>query len=267
MLRQRLITAVVGLPFLVALVWFGDPWFTAVWAVASGIGVWEVYTMARTAGWRPMRWFGLVWVLLFTVSPHFPDDNLLPILVSAAVILPLVWLAVRGDRGAAFVSWGWTLAGIFYVGWLARYWVALRILEDGRDWTIWGMFVVFGSDTFAYFVGQAFGKHLMVPSISPKKTWEGALGGVLGSLLASVLFGCILFPLLNYPEALFLGFIVSIVAQAGDLSGSLLKRNLGFKDSGRFLPGHGGIIDRFSSLNFAGVLVYYIVLVYPGLPF
>ncbi len=267
MLRLRLITAAAGLPILVVAVWFGDPWFTVLWALAAGIGAWELYTMARASNWRPLRWFGLVWTVLFIISPHLPGANTVPILISSAVILPLIWLMIRKPRESAFANWGWTLVGIFYVGWLASYWVALRVIDDGRDWTLWGMFVVFGSDTFAYFVGKAFGKHLMASSISPKKTWEGAVGGVVGSMLASVLFGCILFSLLDYPQALLLGVVGSILAQAGDLSGSLLKRNLGFKDSGRFLPGHGGIIDRFSSLTFVGVLLYYGVLGHLGILF
>ena len=267
MLRQRLITAAIGLPILVSSVWFGDPWFSILWAVATGMSAWEIYAMARASNRRPLRWFGVAWTILMAMSPHLPGAYTVPLLFSLAVIVPLIWLMIRRPLDMAFANWGWTLLGIFYVGWLVSYWVSLRGLEDGRNWVIWGFFVVFASDTFAYFVGKAWGHHLMAPSISPKKTWEGAAGGVFGSLLASVLFGSILFPVLEYPEALVLGILGSILAQAGDLCGSLLKRKLGCKDSGKFLPGHGGFIDRLSSLLFVGPLLYYGVLGYLGILF
>lgn len=140
--------------------------------------------------------------------------------------------------------------------------MALRSLDDGRNWVFLALFTNFGSDTAAFFAGRALGKHKLAPSISPGKTWEGAIAGILGAIIISLLF-TIPSPLslpLGYGKAVVLGLLVSIFGQFGDLVESLFKRNMGVKDSGRLLPGHGGALDRIDSVVFAGVVVYYYVI-------
>jgi phosphatidate cytidylyltransferase len=109
-------------------------------------------------------------------------------------------------------------------------------------------------------VGRAFGRHKMAPNISPKKTWEGAAGGLLTTILGSWLFGTLVFNLMDWPAALLLGVPMSLAAQLGDLVGSLLKRNFKCKDAGAILPGHGGLLDRLGSLVFTGVTAYYLLV-------
>ena len=124
------------------------------------------------------------------------------------------------------------------------------------------LFTTFGSDTAAFFIGKAWGKHRLAPNISPGKTWEGVIAGLLGAIIVSLLF-TIPTPLhlnLRYWQAIILGLLVSIFGQAGDLVESLLKRNMGVKDSGKLLPGHGGFLDRMDSIVFASVVVYYFVI-------
>jgi phosphatidate cytidylyltransferase len=160
------------------------------------------------------------------------------------------------------------MAGILYVGWLLSYFVALRgivfagIEEAGRNWVFLALFATFGSDTAAFFAGRAVGRHHLAPRISPGKTWEGAIAGVLGAILVSLLF-TIPSPVnlpLSYWQAVLLGSLVSIFGQLGDLVESLFKRNMRVKDSGKLLPGHGGALDRIDSVVFAGVVVYYYVI-------
>ena len=118
----------------------------------------------------------------------------------------------------------------------------------------------FASDASAYFTGKALGRNKLAPYISPKKTWEGAIGGVLGAIVASVIL-VILFRLpLLWWGAIIAGILISVIGQLGDLVKSLFKRNMAVKDSGKVLPGHGGLLDRIDSLAFAGVLVYYLVI-------
>jgi phosphatidate cytidylyltransferase len=149
------------------------------------------------------------------------------------------------------------MAGILYIGWMLSYWVELRSLEAGKWLVFWAMFATFASDTVAFFVGRAWGKHLLAPSISAGKTWEGAIGGLLAGIVASIILR-IIFPLpFAYWQIALLGCFISIFAQLGDLAESLLKRNTGVKDSGKLIPGHGGILDRIDSLIFTGVVVYY----------
>ena len=176
------------------------------------------------------------------------------------MILPLIWLLLRSQKETAFTSWAWTIAGILYVGWLLSYLVALRGLDAGREWVFLALFTTFGSDTAAFFVGRALGRHRLALHISPGKTWEGAVGGVLGAIIVSLVLVIPLGLPLSYGQAILLGLIVSIFGQLGDLVESLLKRNMGVKESGRLIPGHGGVLDRMDSLVLAGIVVYYYVI-------
>ena len=269
MLRKRVITALWGIPLLVVAIWFDKPlpWFTILVAIWGVLAVFEFYRMVNTPGVPPLTYFGLIWTLLFILSPHFNYDFLIPFLLTSAVILSLIWLLLHPQKEGAFIGWAWTIAGILYVGWLLSYFVALRglddaqtVLDEGRNWVFFALFTTFGSDIAAFFTGRAWGRHYLAPNISPGKTWEGAIAGVLGAIIVSLLF-TILIPL-SYGHAIFLGLLVSIFGQLGDLVESLLKRNMGVKDSGKLLPGHGGFLDRIDSVVFAGVVIYYYVLSY-----
>jgi phosphatidate cytidylyltransferase len=267
--RKRTITTLIGVPVVAAVIWFGSPWFTilaAAWAAGAAN---EFYGLVKRArGLNPLIYFGLLWVVLFVISPHV--YSLLPpvpailftpsFLLATSVILPLVILLWRRGKENAFANWAWTVAGILYIGWLLSYIVALRITDDGRGWVFLAVLCTFASDIAAYLTGRAAGRHKMAPYISPNKTWEGAIGGVVGSIIISIAV-VILFDLpLVYWQAVLLGVLVSVVGQLGDLVKSLFKRNVEVKDSGNVLPGHGGFLDRMDSLAFAGVTVYYFVV-------
>jgi len=264
-LKKRVITALWGIPLLIAAVWFDKPlpWFTVLLAIWGLLAVFEFYRMVAGAKAPPLTYFGLIWSLLFILSPHFNNDFITsPTLLTSAVVLSLVWLVLRRQKEGAFIGWAWTIAGILYVGWLLSYFVALRGLDDGRNWVFFALFATFGSDTAAFFIGRALGRHHLVPSISPGKTWEGAIGGIFGAIMISLLF-TLPTPLglpLSYWQAILLGLLVSIFGQLGDLVESLLKRNMGVKDSGKLLPGHGGFLDRIDSIVFAGIVIYYYVI-------
>ena len=262
MLKKRVITALGGLPLLIAAVWFDDslPWFTILVAIWGLLAAFEFYRMVNTSKVPPLTYFGLIWTLLFILSPHFDYDFLTPLLLTSAVILSLICLLLRRRKEVAFASWAWTIAGILYIGWLLSYLVALRGLDDGRNWVFFALFTTFGSDTAAFFIGRALGRHRLAPSISPGKTWEGAIGGVFGAIIASLILVTILSLSVSYGQAILVGFLVSIFGQLGDLVESLLKRNMGVKDSGKLLPGHGGFLDRLDSIVFTGVVVYYYVI-------
>ena len=124
---------------------------------------------------------------------------------------------------------------------------------------IWLVFLsAFGTDIMAYFTGMAIGKHKLCPNLSPKKSVEGAVGGVVGSIVFCGLFGWLVIPDM-LTECLIIGALGSVVAQLGDLSASAFKRQMGIKDYGNLIPGHGGILDRFDSVMFTAPLVYYAI--------
>ena len=288
MLSKRVITALWAIPLLVAAVWFDTPlpWFTIFVAIWGLLAAFEFYRLVADTKVPPLTYFGLIWTLLFILSrdsdllsilkPHFNTNLLTPLLLTSAVLLSLIWLLQRAQREKAFAGWAWTLAGILYVGWLLSYLVALRglddartVLDDGRNWVFFALFITFASDTTAFFAGRALGRHHLAPHISPGKTREGAIGGILGAIIVSLFFTLpTLFTLPNplylehvsYWQAILLGLLVSILGQLGDLVESLFKRNMGVKDSGRLIPGHGGVLDRIDSIVFAGVVVYYYAL-------
>ncbi len=278
MLKQRTITTLVALPLLLIAVWFDAPvhWFTLLMVAWGAIAVFEFYRLASVGSMKPLLYFGTAWtVLLISVRDasvasflQASSEEISLILVVAATVLPLVWLLRRGPNNQAFSTWVWTLGGMAYVGLLSGHFVALRTLEDGRNWVYLAFLATFASDTAAYFVGRTWGKHKLAPSISPAKTWEGSVGGLAGAALISLAFvpstlfsatNALRIPDLNYWVAAALGIVVSAFGQLGDLVESLLKRNMGAKDSGRLLPGHGGALDRIDSVVFAGVVVYYFV--------
>jgi len=274
MLKKRVISTLWGLPLLVAVVWFDKPlpWFTILVAILGLLAVFEFYKMVAVSKVPSLTYLGLIWTSLFIISrnsellsilePHFNLELLTPLLLTSVMIISLIWLPLRRQKGMTFTSWAWTIVGILYVGWLLSYLVALRGLDSGRNWVFLALFVTFASDTTAFFIGRAWGRHHLAPNISPGKTWEGAIAGACGAIIVSLLF-IIPSPFslpLSYWQAILLGLLVSIFGQLGDLAESLLKRNMGVKDSGKLIPGHGGFLDRIDSVVFAGVVVYYYVI-------
>ena len=261
MLRKRVITALWAVPLVILAIWFDRPipWFTLLMAVWGLLAVLEFYRMGRVSRFGPLTGFGLVWTLLFILEPHIRYANLFMYLVTSAVALSLVMLIIVRQREGAFANWAWMIGGIFYVGLLLSYLVSLRI-EAGRGWVYLALLGTFASDTAAFFIGRAFGKHRLAPHISPGKTWEGTIGGVLGAIILSLALTALLNLSIGYGQAVLLGLLVSIIGQIGDLAESLLKRSTGVKDSGKKLPGHGGFLDRIDSVVFAGIVVYYYVV-------
>jgi phosphatidate cytidylyltransferase len=272
MLRTRLLTAVIGLPLLIVIVWFGEPWFTLLIVLWGALAAREFYSLVSSARIPTFTNFGLVFAVLIILSrnPHLlqllqPYLNaylLTSFLLASAAILPLLWLLIRVSKDSLFSRWAWTVAGILYTGWLLSHLVALRGFEDGRNWVFFALFVNFASDTSAYFIGRAWGRHHLAPRISPGKTWEGSIGAVAGAILVGLFF-LLPTPLrldLGWGLAVLLSVLVSIFGQLGDLLESWFKRQMGVKDSGRLIPGHGGVLDRMDSTVFAGAVVYYFVL-------
>ncbi len=260
MLKKRVITVLCVLPLLIAAVWFGKPWFTILMAIWGLAAVLEFYTITKVSEVRALAVFGLLWTLLFIISPYFNYPFILPLILASAVVVSLIMLLTLPRKEGAFISWAWAIAGILYIGWLLSYFVALRELTADRDWSNWALLAlltVFATDTTAFFIGRKWGKRPLAPHVSPKKTWEGAIAGVLGGVIASLILLSLLRLPINIGPAVLAGFLISVLGQLGDLVESLFKRNMGAKDSSHLLPGHGGILDRMDSVVFAGVVVYY----------
>jgi len=260
MLKKRVITALCGTFVVLLAAWNNEPlpWFTVFAVVWGMLAALEFYRITAVSRVPVLAGFGTVWTVLFVISPHFNFPFLIPALLAGAVVISLMALVFLPQKDDIFATWAWTIAGVLYVGWLGSYLVRL-LLEAGINWFLLALLAIFACDSAAFFTGGALGRHRLAPRISPHKTWEGALAG----LLASVVF-CLLFTLpsplavpLGGGQAVLLGLLVGTIGQLGDLVESLLKRNRGIKESGNLLPGHGGLLDRMDSVVFVAVVVYY----------
>jgi len=284
MLKQRITTALLLIPLPVAAIWFGEPWFTILIAILGVLAAFEFYRLGSKAKISPVTYLGLIFTLLFIISRN-PDlvsrlessidpTLITPLLLALAIVLTLTGALLRRRKDGDITGWAWTMAGILYAGWLFGHVVELRGLADGRNWVFFILMATIASDTIAFFIGTAIGRHKLAPKVSPNKTWEGAIAGIAGAAVFSLLFvPTKLFGLnnvihiqgLSYVEAIILGILVSIFGQLGDLTESMLKRNAKVKDAGTLFPGHGGVLDRLDSIIFACVVVYYFAVLYKGL--
>ncbi len=284
---QRILSSLVGLPVLVFCVfWRGGLPFMLGVAVLSVLGLGEFYRACRKQGLRPLGWLGCAASALFLLVAHTQGrrwiGGQMNAALTAVVLVALVSELLRKER-APIRDLGATLLGAVYVGWLFSYLILLRsqgaellarvgghltvplpgALGDPGAWVL--LLVVFctwACDTGAFFSGKAFGRHKLAPEISPGKTVEGSAGGWLSAVLMGLVLGWLLG--LEPGAAGALGALVGVMAQVGDLCGSALKRDLGIKDFGGLLPGHGGVLDRFDSLLMTAPVVYYLLALWPA---
>ncbi len=255
MLRTRVISAaflvvVVGVPAILG----GWP-FLALIAVIAGLGAWEYSKLLRQGGYQPSAALAIGLSLLFVAQARWPELlPLAPVLTAAVLASLLLTLWHKSPQPAT--DWALALAGALYLGWLMGHFVLLRNLPDGLAWLALAALVVWAADVSAYFGGRAFGRHPWWPRHSPKKTWEGYLAGVLAATLAAALLGRILLDL-SWLEGLALGLLAGLLAPLGDLAESMIKRQVGAKDSSNLIPGHGGVLDRIDTMLITIPLVYY----------
>ena len=259
-LAKRFLAALIGAPFAVAAIWYGG-WAFGAFAVFLALGAQrEVYALMQKGGLRPNVPLGLALGGLVTVRVLLPFDVSIFVVVGLVAAM-LLELTRRSEQPLADVSG--TAFGVFYPSALLGYVVALReadsaLLEPGAAfWLTLGTIVcVWGADTGAYAAGRTFGKTPLFPRVSPNKTWEGAVGGFATAGLLAWALKAFFVPALGWDAVAMFALCCGVFAPLGDLAESLFKRAAGVKDSGRFLPGHGGFLDRLDALIVAGPLVY-----------
>ncbi len=292
-LTRRVVVSVVAVPLAIAIVLFGGAPLAALLAIVSALGAWELFRLARATGLNPMDDAGIVIAGLIPLLVHArflnmynPDTSIGGLSLGAVCLLALLAATIwtRGVAGKPLASAAITVFGAAYVGGMLSFGYAIRYHEyafapgtvslAGKTWTVPSgglllllpLFATWASDIGAYAVGRTMGRHKLMPSVSPGKTVEGAVGGLAASMLIAWIYvRCVLHPgtQLDFRWAplgvLLFGALVSVAAQVGDLAESLLKRDAGVKDSSSLIPGHGGILDRCDSLLFV-LPISYVVL-------
>jgi phosphatidate cytidylyltransferase len=265
---KRILSAAVFLPiFWVVVKRFGPVPYGTLLLVAALVALYELYALAGACGHRCHRELGVVLAVLLLASFVYPGLRPEYALAFGLFALPVASLRRGGDWGPVFGDIGATFFAATLIGMSFGYLMGLRLLADppkgdetGSDLVFLLFFVVWSSDVAAYYVGHAFGRRALAPSVSPKKTVEGAIGGLLGAVTAAFVARAWFIQRLTPADCVALGFSLGGIGIVGDLVESMLKRGAGVKDSARLVPGHGGILDRIDSLLYAAPLLYYYYL-------
>jgi phosphatidate cytidylyltransferase len=268
----RLLTAAVVLPFLIASILV--PWlkwlFVAMAIAAMVLALFEFYVLAKRRDLKPDTGAGFLAGLAILAVSCFPADLYNVILVQLIIIVLTAGTLVAATlRGAPFDkmigSVGSTILGVLYIALLGSHLVSVRITfrpELAADLLSYFFLVLMGADAGAYYVGRAFGKRKLAPSISPGKSWEGVVGGVAAAIVMAAVAHYWFFRELQLKYAIPLAVVMTVVGIFGDLAESALKRAAGAKDAASILPGHGGLLDRLDSLLFNAPLIYYFARFY-----
>jgi len=269
MLLPRILTAVVGVPLILAAIHLGGLVYMAFVAGVILLCLYE-YGLVLRAGKKPVHRFSLLLfgILMGAVAilgrAELPSlelpDHFYPFAISITIFGVLFIEVLTPNR-----SWeraANTFIGVFLIPWSLAHLINIRdIPQNGEYLTLFMMITVWVCDSGAYFTGRFLGRHKLNKEVSPKKTWEGAIGGTLLAVGGAVLMQHLFLPtFLTVMQAVWLGLMIAVIGQVSDLTESIIKRSTGVKDSSNLLPGHGGFLDRFDSYLLLAPVFYYVVL-------
>lgn len=258
-LLVRVISGLTLLPGVLYLLYLGG-WYSAVlFGFAAGAVAWE-YLNITLKGFTPIAWFTVLMASAMPLLPVAMPEQASG-LISGATGLVLFagwsWHLLKGPLPEAPVRTAHLLMAFIYGHGGLTALAALRMLPDhGAWWVVVALVITWGNDTSAYFAGRFLGKRKLYPEVSPNKTWEGFFGGFFGAIGFLFLQRAFFFPALTVSDCLIIGTLGSVLGPAGDLCESMLKRAYGVKDSGKIIPGHGGMLDRIDALIFNAPMVF-----------
>ena len=279
MLRIRILSALVAAPILVWLIWYGSWPFLILIIAGILLGLFEFYNMPKVKGLRILRITAMICGVALALCAWRGNIYYLNTLLTASILLLLIMQLFGKKPLETITNLSYAILGLVYVGWFLSHQLLLRQVVFGREYILLLFWITWLGDTGAYTFGTALGRHKLIPRVSPKKSIEGAIGGLLFSITSALLAYFLLeespflgkwlsSPGLSLIHYLILGLILGIVGQFGDLCESLLKRGAEIKDAGGIIPGHGGLLDVMDSLLFtAPVMYYYVVYVVERLRF
>ncbi len=261
MLSHRIITGLLFLPVFYLVVWNLPPeYFMLLLLVASGIGQFEFYRLARNSGTRPLAALGIALGSLLVYNffePVPPELGIGFLVTSFMIVVAFVRLFSPAPVKGALEDMAVTLLGIVYVAMLFGFQGGIRLSGNGKQWLVFMYLVIWAADIGAYSAGMTLGKHRLYEKISPKKSVEGLIGGLIAAAGAALFCRWWFMPPVGVWDAAALALVLASAGTLGDLVESLLKRAAGVKDSGSIIWGHGGMLDRMDSMLFAAPVLYY----------
>lgn len=265
MFWPRVKSILVFVPLMLVVAYVGGVLFSLFFLVVLGVAAFEYGRLLKKMGYyisQPFLICGVVVLVLTRLVFGFEYADLALVALVMGVAVLALWRYETGDD-AALHTFALHLSGILYLGWLGAYFLSLRALPDGRWWFIITLTLVWLADLGAYVFGTLWGRHKIMPRLSPKKSWEGWLGGILFGVGFGALIPLVLRPVFagaTSLEGAGLGLAIAVLTLFGDVFMSMLKRLANVKDSGNVIPGHGGILDRLDSWLWAAVIGYYFTL-------
>ena len=274
MLAKRVLVVVILLPIGLALIYLGGWAYTGMVALILGLAAWEYARLFRAGGYQPATYLIVAASVLLPLARGWVAFSLDGLILGGFVLVSMAYHVFAYERGRdqAATDFAITIAGGVYLGFVGSYLVSLRNLPEGLWWVLLTLPSVWLADSGAYFIGRSFGRHKMSKRVSPKKSWEGYFGGIVVGIIGTALLAMLWQYLAGqWPAKLgsatlitplngaVLGLILSVFTVLGDLGESMIKRQVGVKDSGSLLPGHGGVFDRIDSWLWAGIISYFVV--------
>ncbi|MBW1767818.1 MAG: phosphatidate cytidylyltransferase [Deltaproteobacteria bacterium] len=257
---KRWLTGIIAIPILILLIGAGTRWpFYSLLYIVSLAGLIEFYGMgkSRLPGFVRVAGYLLAFLLFLTFSTR--QLLLVPAIIALCAILPMSYymLVHPSPDPQRTADMGRALIGPVYIALPLAMLIMIDMRPNGNIWIFFFLAVIFANDTGAFYFGRLFGRHKLYEAVSPNKTWEGAFGGLLSSMIVAVIFLRVLAVRTLGIDVFVFVFVLSTAAQIGDLAESMLKRNHGVKDSGKLLPGHGGVLDRIDGILFAIPVLYF----------
>ena len=254
---KRVISGAIAIPLVLGVVLYGSHLlFFCFVAVVVLVASYEYFSMISNMGVEGFPVEGGVLSFLLLLSFFFDEKWLLIIAIAFPVVLFAAWYFRGKNVKVALDPIAYTFLGILYIAGLGGYFLLIHRLEGGSKMIMFLLLIIWAGDAAAYYGGRSFGKHKILPVVSPNKTVEGTIANVLGTLMAAGLANFWFFEEFSLTHCLIVAFICGIIGQFGDFFESLIKRNCQVKDSGTLIPGHGGFLDRIDSLLFAGPVFY-----------
>ena len=268
----RVLSAILLLPVLFGILWWGAPiWFILIAALAIMLGLNEYYGLTGRDESFSNTFGCLLAACAVLAAFYYQRSDLIVIIITALVVIELLGQlyihAGKEDFSQALGSSAVKVFGVLYLVLPGGYMIALRLVESSvpnlavKALTLFFV-IIFAGDTGAYYTGRTVGKHKLAPRISPGKTIEGAIGGLLSSALAAVIAHFTFFPELRIDQAIPLALFMGLLGIAGDLCESMIKRGAKAKDAGKLIPGHGGLLDRLDSMLFNAPVIYYFCIIF-----